>query len=495
MTTLLELKRITKQFSGVKALKGVSLSLKKGTVHALMGENGAGKSTLMKIISGIYSPDEGEIHIRGEKVVISSPVKALEYGITMIHQELTPVPEMTVAENIFLGREPSRFGLVDFKEMHNRTLELFKGIGIQIDPKTKMKDLKVSDIQLVEIAKALSFDADVIIMDEPTSAITDREVEQLFKVIADLKEKGKGIIYISHKMNEIFKISDEITVMRDGEYISTKAAKDTSNKELISMMVGRELTDIFPKLNLEPGEVILEVSNLSKEGEFHDINFQIKRGEIIGVAGLMGSGRTEVMQTIFGMTKPDSGEIKFDGQKVNIQNPMHAIRLGIAFVTEDRKKQGLNLPSSISHNITISSLDEVSTSGFINANKEKQIVDEYIEKLRIKTSNRDKWVQYLSGGNQQKVVLAKWLMTKPKILILDEPTRGIDVGAKFEIYKLMHQLATDGYTIIMVSSELPEILGMSHRILVFHERKLAGELMGKEATQELIMELATGQRT
>ena len=495
MTTLLELKRITKQFSGVKALKGVSLSLKKGTVHALMGENGAGKSTLMKIISGIYSPDEGEIHIRGEKVVISSPVKALEYGITMIHQELTPVPEMTVAENIFLGREPSRFGLVDFKEMHNRTLELFKSIGIQIDPKTKMKDLKVSDIQLVEIAKALSFDADVIIMDEPTSAITDREVEQLFKVIADLKEKGKGIIYISHKMNEIFKISDEITVMRDGEYISTKAAKDTSNKELISMMVGRELTDIFPKLNLEPGEVILEVSNLSKEGEFHDINFQIKRGEIIGVAGLMGSGRTEVMQTIFGMTKPDSGEIKFDGQKVNIQNPMHAIRLGIAFVTEDRKKQGLNLPSSISHNITISSLDEVSTSGFINANKEKQIVDEYIEKLRIKTSNRDKWVQYLSGGNQQKVVLAKWLMTKPKILILDEPTRGIDVGAKFEIYKLMHQLATDGYTIIMVSSELPEILGMSHRILVFHERKLAGELMGKEATQELIMELATGQRT
>jgi len=495
VTTLLELKRITKQFSGVKALKGVSLSLKKGTVHALMGENGAGKSTLMKIISGIYSPDEGEIHIRGEKVVISSPVKALEYGITMIHQELTPVPEMTVAENIFLGREPSRFGLVDFKEMHNRTLELFKGIGIQIDPKTKMKDLKVSDIQLVEIAKALSFDADVIIMDEPTSAITDREVEQLFKVIADLKEKGKGIIYISHKMNEIFKISDEITVMRDGEYISTKAAKDTSNKELISMMVGRELTDIFPKLNLEPGEVILEVSNLSKEGEFHDINFQIKRGEIIGVAGLMGSGRTEVMQTIFGMTKPDSGEIKFDGQKVNIQNPMHAIRLGIAFVTEDRKKQGLNLPSSISHNITISSLDEVSTSGFINANKEKQIVDEYIEKLRIKTSNRDKWVQYLSGGNQQKVVLAKWLMTKPKILILDEPTRGIDVGAKFEIYKLMHQLATDGYTIIMVSSELPEILGMSHRILVFHERKLAGELMGKEATQELIMELATGQRT
>jgi inositol transport system ATP-binding protein len=494
METILELSHISKNFSGVKALNSVSLQLKRGTVHALMGENGAGKSTLMKIVAGIYTPDEGEIRLSGKPIEVTSPAKALEYGIAMIHQELSPVPEMTVAENIFLGREPTRYGFVDFKEMFKRTERLFGSIGIAINPRSRMKDLKVSDIQLVEIAKALSFDSEVIIMDEPTSAITDREVDQLFAVIADLKSKGKGIIYISHKMNEIFQISDEITVLRDGQYINTKAAVETNTKEIISMMVGRELADVFPKTIANPKEVILEVNNLSKKGQFYNISFQVRRGEIVGVAGLMGSGRTEVMEAVFGITKPDAGEIWIEGNKVNLSSPMQAISLGLAFVTEDRKKQGLNLLASVKDNITISSLDDIMTSGLLNLARERQLADHYIEKLRIKTRSRDQKVQNLSGGNQQKVVLAKWLMTKPKILILDEPTRGIDVGAKFEIYKLINQLASDGYAVIVISSELPEIIGLSHRILVFHERTLAGELDSKEANQESIMELATGHK-
>lgn len=494
MDTLLEMKRISKSFSGVKALHSVSFLLRRATVHALMGENGAGKSTLMKILSGIHVPDEGEIVLKGRQINISGPGAALRLGISMIHQELTPIPEMTVAENIFLGREPTRFGFIDYPELYRRTAELFENIGIRIEPQAKMKDLKVSDIQLVEIAKAVSYDAEVIIMDEPTSAITDREVEQLFRIIADLKSKGKGIIYISHKMDEIFKIADDITVLRDGEYIGTKRASDTNKKELISWMVGRELKDIFPGEKPEVKDVILEVRHLTKKGVFHDISFQVRRGEILGIAGLMGSGRTEVMEALFGMSKPDSGEIRIDGRPVTIRSPEDAIRHGIAFVTEDRKGQGLNLPSPIRHNITISSLKEVTKGAFILTKKEKKCVDEYMEALRIKASDRDQWVQYLSGGNQQKVVIAKWLMTKPRILILDEPTRGIDIGAKAEIYKLMHEFASKGFAIIMVSSELPEIIGMSNRVLVFHDRTLAGELDGKEATQELIMEYATGQK-
>lgn len=495
MEYLLEMKSISKSFSGLKALHNVSLRLRPGSVLALMGENGAGKSTLMKILSGIHRPDEGEIFIKGNRVTINSPQDALKLGISMIHQELTPINEMTVAENIFLGREPTRMGVLWYAELNRWTKKLFDQIGIQIDPQTKMKDLKVSDIQLVEISKAVSYDADIIIMDEPTSAITDREVGQLFRVIQDLKSRGKGIIYISHKMNEIFQISDDITVLRDGQYIGTKSAGETNNKELISMMVGRELKDIFPVKKSNPREVVLEVKGLTKSKLFHNVSFQLRKGEILGFAGLMGSGRTEVMEALFGVTPYDFGEISLEGKRVHFKTPSEAIKNGIAFITEDRKVEGLNLPSSVKHNITISSLGKVSNrAGILRPKQENKIADYYIESLRIKTTSRDQWVQYLSGGNQQKVVISKWLMTNPRILIMDEPTRGIDIGAKTEIYKLMNDLVHEGCSIIMISSELPEVIGMSHRIIVFHNRTVAGELNQEEATQEKIMELATGQR-
>lgn len=494
MDYLLEMKSISKSFSGLKALHNVSLRLRPGSVLALMGENGAGKSTLMKILSGIHRPDEGEIFIKGNRVTIDSPRDALKLGISMIHQELTPINEMTVAENIFLGREPTRMGVLWYAELYRWTKELFDQIGIQLDPQTKMKDLKVSDVQLVEISKAVSYDSDIMIMDEPTSAITDREVNRLFRVIQDLKSRGKGIIYISHKMNEIFQIADDITVLRDGQYIDTKPAGQTNNKELISMMVGRELKDIFPGQKSAPGEVVLEVKGLTKAKWFHNVSFQLRKGEILGFAGLMGSGRTEVMEALFGMTPYDSGEILLEGRRVHFKTPSEAIKNGIAFITEDRKVEGLNLPSSVKHNITISSLSKVSSrAGVLQPKQENKIADYYIESLRIKTPSRDQWVQYLSGGNQQKVVIAKWLMTNPRILIMDEPTRGIDIGAKTEIYKLMNDLVHEGYSIIMISSELPEVIGMSHRIVVFHNRTVAGELNQDEATQEKIMELATGQ--
>jgi len=494
MEYLLEMKSISKSFSGTYALQNVSLRLRPGSVLALMGENGAGKSTLMKILSGIHRPDEGEILIKGQRVAINSPRDSLKLGISMIHQELTPIDEMTIAENIFLGREPTRMGVVWYGEMYRKTRELLREMGISLDPKTKMKDLKVSDIQLVEIAKAVSYNSDIIIMDEPTSAITDREVHQLFRVIRDLKAKGKGIIYISHKMDEIFEISDDIMVLRDGQFIDSKPASETNNKELITMMVGRELKDIFPSNKPVPGEVVLEVRGLTKDKWFRDIHFQLRKGEILGFAGLMGSGRTEVMEALFGIVPFDSGEILLDGKPVRFRKPAEAIASGLAFITEDRKVQGLNLLASVKHNITISSLKKVSTrTGILQFRQENKEAEQYVQLLRVKARNKDQLVQYLSGGNQQKVVIAKWLMTNPRILIMDEPTRGIDIGAKTEIYKLMNDLAHQGYSIIMISSELPEVIGMSHRIVVFHNRTVAGVLNQDEASQEKIMELATGQ--
>ena len=494
MEYLLEMKSISKSFSGTYALQNVSLRLRPGSVLALMGENGAGKSTLMKILSGIHRPDEGEILIKGQRVAINSPRDSLKLGISMIHQELTPIDEMTIAENIFLGREPTRMGVVWYGEMYRKTRELLREMGISLDPKTKMKDLKVSDIQLVEIAKAVSYNSDIIIMDEPTSAITDREVHQLFRVIRDLKAKGKGIIYISHKMDEIFEISDDIMVLRDGQFIDSKPASETNNKELITMMVGRELKDIFPSNKPVPGEVVLEVRGLTKDKWFRDIHFQLRKGEILGFAGLMGSGRTEVMEALFGIVHFDSGEILLDGKPVRFRKPAEAIASGLAFITEDRKVQGLNLLASVKHNITISSLKKVSTrTGILQFRQENKEAEQYVQLLRVKARNKDQLVQYLSGGNQQKVVIAKWLMTNPRILIMDEPTRGIDIGAKTEIYKLMNDLAHQGYSIIMISSELPEVIGMSHRIVVFHNRTVAGVLNQDEASQEKIMELATGQ--
>lgn len=495
MEYLLEMRDISKFYPGVKALNRVSFRVRSGSVHALMGENGAGKSTLMKILAGIEHPDEGEVVFSGKKVRFANPRDALREGIAMIHQELMPIPEMTIAENLFLGREFTRKGrlMLDYASMNRKAKELLENIGVHLNPKLKMKHLTVSEMQMIEIAKAISIDSKIIIMDEPTSAITDREVDQLFKVIKRLKSQGKGIIYISHKMNEIFQIADDITVFRDGQYVDTKPADETNNKELIAKMVGRELTDIFPEKRTEMKEPLLTVKNLTKSGKFRNISFTVRRGEIVGIAGLMGSGRSEVMEAIFGLQKLDEGEIYVAGNRVKIRKPSEAIANGIAFLTEDRKAQGLNLLGSIRHNITISSLKRATDSfGFIQGSNEKAFVDRYMDSSKIKASSRDQSVGLLSGGNQQKVVIAKWLMTSPQILILDEPTRGIDVGAKSELYKLMSQFAAEGYGIIMISSELPEILGMSDRILVFHEGGIAGELSGEDATQEKIMELATG---
>ncbi len=491
---LLELRDITKTYPGVKALSGVNFKLRKGTVHSLMGENGAGKSTLMKILAGIYKPDEGNIILRGQPAKFENPRDALQSGISMIHQELSPIPEMTIAENIYLGREPlngkSRF--VNFKQMTKQTNQLFSTLGLDLNPVTKMKELSVSEMQMVEIAKAISYNADVIIMDEPTSAITDREVEILFKVIKDLKQAGKGIIYISHKMDEIFQISDEITVLRDGRYIGTKWAAESNNRELISMMVGRELEDIYPKEQIAIQDVVLSVRNITRHNQFEEISFDVKSGEILGVAGLMGAGRTEIMHAIFGDTQIDSGEIHMLGNKVRFQSPKDAIRSGIALVTEDRKGEGLVLPLSIRHNTTLPTLDQVTRRSFVEGRREKQIVDKIVQMLRIKAPSPEQKVQNLSGGNQQKVVLGKWMLANPKVLILDEPTRGIDIGAKSEIYKIITDLAKQGMAIIMISSELPELIGMSDRILVVHRGRIAGELWRDEVTQEKIMLLATG---
>jgi inositol transport system ATP-binding protein len=490
MEYVLEMIDISKSFSGVKAIDKVSFSLKAGTVHTLMGENGAGKSTLMKILSGIHKSDNGRIILRGNEVLIDSPMKALNLGISMIHQELTPISEMTIAENIFLGREPTKHGFLDYKKLSKMTKELLERIDIKLNPSTLMKDLKVSDVQLIEIAKAVSYDSDIIVMDEPTSAITEKEVRNLFRVINDLRNSGKSIIYISHKMNEVFEISDYITVFRDGRYIDTKAGKEIEQSDIIRMMVGRELKDVYPQGDSNCGDVLLSVKNITQKKKFNNISFDVKKGEILGIAGLMGAGRTEVMEAIYGLTPIDSGEIFIDDKKVNITSPKDAIDNGIAFVTEDRKLEGIILPLSVKENITMPSLSSVSDKVFVKKQKEIKVVDEYIESLKIKTTGREQVIQSLSGGNQQKVVIAKCLMTKPKILILDEPTRGIDIGSKSEIYKLMKKFAAEGFAIIMISSELPEIIGMSDRIIVFSRGRVAGELSKSEATQVKIMELA-----
>jgi len=495
MAYLLEMQDITKMYPGTKALDKVKFQLEKGTVHALMGENGAGKSTLMKVLAGICQPNAGRIIYDGKEITIENPIKAFHLGISMIHQELMPIPEMTIAENIFLGREPIKFGMVDYKTLHKQTKDLLEHIGITIHSSTKMKELKVSDMQLVEIAKAISYDSKIIIMDEPTSAITDKEVDKLFAVIKELIANGKSIIYISHKMDEIFRVSDYITIFRDGHYVGTEKTEEISTEQLISMMVGRELTDIFPKRKeIARGEEIFSVKNLSQKKKFKNISFDLHKGEILGIAGLMGSGRTEVMEAIFGITKLNAGEIFIHKKKVKINQPIDAIKKGVAFVTEDRKLKGLSLPLSVKHNMTLSSLNTYSWKGIIKEKKEKKDVHEQISFLSVKTPGMNVEVKTLSGGNQQKVVLGKWIMTQPEILILDEPTRGIDIGAKTEIYKLMNQFVEKGVGIIMISSELPEVLGMSDRILVFHEGSIAGELSKEDFCQENVMHLATGQR-
>jgi len=492
---ILEMRNISKSFPGVQALKDVSLTVRSGKVLALMGENGAGKSTLMKILQGIYKPDQGEIVLKGRRVEIDSPKDALRLGISMIHQELSPVLEMTVAENIFLGREPHyRYtGIVNRKKLRRDTLALFQDIGIEMNPNKKLSQLSVAEMQLVEIVKAISYNSDIIIMDEPTSAITDREVEKLFQIIKRLTDRGKAIIYISHKMDEIFRICDEIVVLRDGQFIDAKPIGELDQNKLISLMVGRELNNVFPKETAGIGETILEVENLGLDGKFRGVSFRLRRGEILGLAGLMGAGRTEVAETIFGIHHATEGEIRIKGKPVRIKSCKDAIDNGIALVSEDRKLKGLNLKASVQNNITLSSLLKYSVlRQIVNPRLERTVVEQQIEALNIKTPSRKQIVNFLSGGNQQKVVIGKWLLCEPDVLILDEPTRGIDVGAKYEIYKMMNLLAKEGKAILMISSEMPELLGMSDRVIVLHEGEVTGEFLREEFDQEKIMACAAG---
>lgn len=489
---VLEAEGISKQFPGVKALDNVSLKIKPGSVHALMGENGAGKSTLMKCLIGIYRPDGGTIKVKGQPVTFNDTQAALHSGISMIHQELNLVPHMTVAENIWLGREPAKLGFVNHEELNRKTRELLAHLKIKLNPETPLGTLSIANQQMVEIAKAVSYNADVLIMDEPTSALTEGEVVHLFAIIRELKQQGKGIIYISHKMDEIFAITDEVSIFRDGTSIASDKTENLTKQSLITMMVGRELTQMFPKFNNNIGEEVLRVAGLLRSGWFHDVTFAVKRGEILGVAGLVGAGRSEVMESLFGMHPAEGGEIYIEGLPVKIDSPAKAIEQGLAFLTEDRKKSGLFLVLSVVENMSIVNLSAyTSKNGFVSQAQMAKDCMEQINRLNIKTPTMDQIINNLSGGNQQKVLIARWLLAQPKILILDEPTRGIDVGAKAEIYRLISELAHRGVAIILVSSELPEILGMSDRVMVMHAGRITGILDKAEADQEKIMALAS----
>ena len=490
---ILRMQDIRKTFPGVVALDNVNLDVRSGTVHSLMGENGAGKSTLMKCLIGMYTPDEGTVELAGDIVRFKDTKDGLEHGISMIHQELSPVPEMMVAENIWLGREPrGRLGLLSPAAMFRKTRELFDEWKINIDPKARMKDLTVSKQQMVEIAKAISYDAKIIIMDEPTSAIPEREVAHLHGMIKRLTDFGVAIIYITHKMDEVFRISDDITVFRDGKHVGSYPAKELDRDKLIKLMVGRELTDLFPKEEAEIGDVVLSVQGLTRGSVVKDVSFELHRGEILGLAGLMGAGRTEVLETIFGIEKADSGEVVLNGKKLRIKQPSDAIRAGMALLTEDRKLNGIMGVLSVRDNITAAALPRYSPRGVLRVGEMRKDSEDQREKLRIKTPSLSQLIKNLSGGNQQKALISRWLLTVPDVLMIDEPTRGIDVGAKSEIHRLMSMLAQEGKAIIMVSSELPEVLGMSDRILVMHEGRISGELSREEANQESVMHLATG---
>lgn len=486
---------ITKSFSGVMALHNVKLEVARGEVHAVMGENGAGKSTLMKILSGLVPKDRGGIYLDGKLVDIKTPKAALDLGISMIHQELNPVRAMTVSENIFLGKEPCyRFtGVVNRRRQRELTRAMFREMEVTINPDRKMADLSVAEMQLVEIVKAVSYHARIMIMDEPTSAISGREVVKLFEIIRNLKAKGMAIIYISHKMDEIFRISDTITVLRDGEYIETRPARELDHDALVKLMVGRKISELFPSLSSVKGEISFEVEGLSKRGMFEDISFKVRKGEVFGIAGLMGAGRTDVAETIFGLRRADAGSVKINGREVGLQSPADAIRHRLALITEDRQMKGLNLKASVRDNITLAGLKSFSRFGqLLQFPKENRAVDAEIEKLRIKTRHRGQIVRTLSGGNQQKVVLAKWLLNDPEIIILDEPTRGIDIGAKAEIYKIIAQLAEQGRTIIMISSELEEILGLCDRVMVLYHGKITAEFERRAFNPEDILKAAMG---
>lgn len=484
------MKGIHKRFPGVLALNNVNLTVKAGEVHALLGENGAGKSTLIKVLGGIYIAEEGEIFIEGKKVTIDGVKAAQANGIAIIHQELVLVPHMTVAENIFLGREPMSGGFVDHKKMTDDAQQLLDENRMNIKADALINTLTIAQQQMVEIVKAISFNSKILVMDEPTSSISDKEVEFLFKTMRRLTKQGVGIIYISHKMSELEQICDRVTVMRDGEYVGTKVVKETNKDELIAMMVGRELTNYYTRDFQTPGDVILKCEHISDGKMAKDASFEIRKGEIVGFAGLVGAGRSEVMKCIFGLTKNYKGEIEIEGQKVTIRNPIEAMKHGIALVPENRKAEGLYKVQSVRYNSTIEVLGDFIKGIFVNADKEEEITQKYIDMLSTKTPTQEQLIGNLSGGNQQKVIIGRWLATNPKILILDEPTRGVDVGAKSEIYAIMNELVKQGMSIIMISSELPEIINMSDRVYVMNEGNITGCLDRTEVSQEAIMQLA-----
>ncbi|MDC7287273.1 sugar ABC transporter ATP-binding protein [Blautia schinkii] len=495
---ILEATGISKSFSGVNVLNGVELSIKAGELHALMGENGAGKSTLMKIIMGIYTKDGGKILLEGKEVDFKSARDALDAGIAMIHQELSPIPEMTVAENVFLGREQKKFKgmpFVDKKELNEKTQKLLEEYELSefIRPNMKMKDLNIAQTQMMEIIKAISYNSKIIIMDEPTSSLSEKETDTLFRIIDSLKEKKVGIIYISHRMEEVFQLADRVSVLRDGKFIGCVRVEEASQEELINMMVGRELEGGYPKNTAKKGEVVLELKNFTRKGVFENVNLKVRSGEILGMAGLVGAGRSEVMRALVGYDKLDQGEVILDGKKINIKHPKDAVRNHIIMASEDRKALGLILCRSIKENIAIQNEDQFSSASFINKPKEKKVCDEMAKKMTTKMNGIEDTVDSLSGGNQQKVVLAKSLLSAPKVLIMDEPTRGIDVGAKATIYNIMVDLAKQGMAIIMISSEMPELIGMSDRVMVMAGGKVTGELEGSEAqSQQTILKLALG---
>lgn len=489
----IEMRGIDKSFGSNQVLKQAGFTLESGEVHALMGENGAGKSTLMKILTGVYTKDAGTALVDGKEVNYKNPQEAEKAGIVFIYQELNVMFDLTVEENLFMGKEiHGKFGICDKKAMQKKAQEALNILGVNISPKTVMAELSVGQQQMVEICKALMADAKVIIMDEPTAALTQSETVALFKVIESLRKKGVSMVYISHRMEEIFELCDRITVLRDGSYIGVKNIPETNMNEIVKMMIGREIGERYPSRNVKIGKEVLKVKELTRKGTFHDVNFSVRAGEVLGVSGLMGAGRTEIMQAIFGNLSYESGTIEIDGKEVKISNPRQAMEHGIGFITEDRKTEGLMLDKSIRENISLCNLRRISKSSVISREAEKNMVAEAIKDLHIKCFGSYHECNNLSGGNQQKVVLAKWILTNPKILILDEPTRGVDIGAKKEIYSIINKLAAQGVAIIMVSSELPEVLGMSDNIMVVREGEVRGIISYEEANQERVMTLATG---
>ena len=489
----IEMRGIDKSFGGNAVLKNAGFLLDDGEVHALMGENGAGKSTLMKILTGVYTKDAGQVIVDGKEVCYNNPQEAEKAGIVFIHQELNVLFDLTVEENMFLGKEIKKvFGICDRKAMRKRVQEILDMLGVDIDPTQRMDELSIGQQQMIEIAKALMVDAKVLIMDEPTAALTQSETEVLFKVVNSLRQKGVSIVYISHRMEEIFELCDRITILRDGTYIDTKRIADIDMNDIVKMMIGREIGERYPVRNSKIGDVAFEVKNLNCPGAFENVSFEVRAGEVLGVSGLMGAGRTEIMQAIFGNMPNVTGQLFLDGKEIKNKNPQQAIQNGIGFITEDRKVEGLMLEESIMKNISLANLGRISNGGVINKKKEQELVNKGIEELRIRCFGPQHECNNLSGGNQQKVIFAKWIYTNPKVLILDEPTRGVDIGAKNEIYNIINELAAKGVAIIMVSSELPEVLGMSDRVMVVREGEVRGILNKEEANQESIMTLATG---